>query len=98
MAFTIPLTLNGEAQAAAYVKATIARCDPTSTVIKLEVWTSQSSRTNGGEPVPSNWLPDDFAELAVLTTDMELQSNNPVDYGYKLLEASGEFPDATWNV
>ena len=27
MAFTLPLTINGEAQAAAYVKATIARCD-----------------------------------------------------------------------
>ena len=98
MAFTLPLTLNGEAQAAAYVKATIARCDTTTTVVKLDVWTTQASRTNEGKPVPSDWLPDDFVELAVLTTDMELQSNNPLDYGYKLLEASGMFPAATWNV
>ena len=25
-------------------------------------------------------------------------NSNPLDYGYKLLQASGEFPDATWNV
>ena len=31
-------------------------------------------------------------------TELELQADNPVDYGYKLLEASGEFPEATWNV
>jgi len=36
--------------------------------------------------------------LRSLATNMDLQAANPVDYGYKLLEASGEFPDATWNV
>ena len=98
MAFTLPLTLNGEQQSAAYIKAIIARCDPTSTVIKLEVWTSQTSRTNGGEPVPSNWLPTDFSEQPQLATIPDLQSNNPVDYAYQLLEDSGMFPTATWNV
>jgi len=28
----------------------------------------------------------------------DVESINPLDYGYKLLEASGEFPEATWNV
>ena len=28
----------------------------------------------------------------------DVESINPLDYGYKLLQASGEFPDATWNV
>lgn len=98
MAFTLPLTLNGEAQAAAYIKATLACADATRVVIKLLVWTSQASRTNGGEPVPSNWLPTDFSEQPQFTTISELQSNNPVDYAYQLLEASGMFPTATWNV
>lgn len=98
MAFTLPLTINGEQQSAAYVKATIARCDSVSTVIKLLVWTSQTSRTNGGEPVPSNWLPTDFSEQPQFATIPDLQSNNPVDYAYQLLEASGMFPTATWNV
>jgi len=98
MAFTIPLTLNGEQQTAAYVKAIIARCDSVSTVIKLLVWTSQSSRTNGGEPVPSNWLPTDFSEQPQFITDLDLQATNPIEYAYKLLEQSGEFPEATWNV
>ena len=98
MAFTLPLTLNGEAHTAAYVKATVAYSDSNTTAIRLQVWTSQASRTNGGEPVPSNWLSTNFIEQPQLTTVLDLANNNPIDYGYKLLEASGEFPDATWNV
>ena len=98
MAFTLPLTLNGELQAAAYIKATVAYANATKLVVKLTVWTSQTSRVSGGEPVPSNWLPRDFSEQPSLVPDLELVANNPVDYGYQLLEASGEFPDATWNV
>jgi hypothetical protein len=30
--------------------------------------------------------------------DMQLENTNPINYGYKLLEASGEFPEATWNI
>ena len=97
MAFTLPLTLNGELQAAAYIKATVAYADATKLVVKLTVWASQASRTNGKEPVPSNWLPSGFIEQPSLVPDLELVANNPVDYVYKLLEASGEFPDATWN-
>ena len=98
MAFTLPLTLNGEIYTAAYAKATLACADATRVVIKLQVWTSQASRTNGGEPVPSNWLPTDFSEQPQFATIPDLQSNNPVDYAYQLLEASGMFPTATWNV
>lgn len=98
MAFTLPLTLNGEIYTAAYVKAVVAYSDANITVIKLLVWTSQTSRTNGGEPVPSNWLPTDFSEQPQFTTISELQSNNPVDYAYQLLEDSGRYPDATWNI
>lgn len=98
MAFTLPLTLNGELQAAAYIKATVAYADAAQLIVKLTVWTSQTSRTNGGEPVPSNWLPSGFNELPSLVTDLELQANNPVEYGYILLEQSGQFPEATWNI
>lgn len=98
MAFTIPLTLNGEAQTAAYVKATLAYADATRIVIKLGVWTSQTSRTNGGQSVPDNWLPNGFSSLEVFATDLNLQAGNPVEYAYKLLEDSGRYPDATWNV
>ena len=98
MAFTLPLTLNGELYTAAYVKATVAYADATRLVIKLEVWTSQASRANGGEPVPSNWLPVSFSEQPQLATVLELPNDNPVDYAYKLLESSGLYPDATWNV
>lgn len=98
MAFTLPLTINGEAQAAAYVKATIARCDTQTTVVQLQTWTSQASRTNGGQSVPENWLPEGFISLVVLPTDLALQANNPVEYAYIMLEDSGKYPTATWNV
>jgi len=98
MAFTLPLTLNGEAQTAAYIKATVAYADAAQLVIKLTVWTSQTSRINGGEPVPSNWLPSGFTEQPSLVPDLELSANNPVEYVYKMLESSGLYPDATWNV
>ena len=98
MAFTLPLTINGEAQAAAYVKATISRCDTQTTVVQLQTWTSQASRTNDGQSVPDNWLPEGFSSLEVFATDLNLQADNPVAYAYSLLEASGKYPTATWNV
>ena len=98
MAFTLPLTLNGEEQAAAYIKATVAYADAAQLVIKLTVWSSQASRINGGEPVPSNCLPSGFTEQPSLVTNLELVANNPVEYVYKMLENSGLYPDATWNV
>ena len=98
MAFTLPLTINGELQAAAYIKATVAYADATKLVVKLTVWASQASRTNGKEPVPSNWLPSGFIEQPSLVPDLELVANNPVEYVYKMLENSGKYPEATWNV
>ena len=98
MAFTLPITLNGELQAAAYIKATVAYADATKLVVKLTVWASQASRTNGKEPVPSNWLPSGFIEQPSLVPDLELVANNPVEYVYKMLENSGLYPDATWNI
>lgn len=98
MAFTLPLTINGELQATAYIKATVAYADATKLVVKLTVWASQASRTNGKEPVPSNWLPSGFIEQPSLVPDLELVANNPVEYVYKMLENSGLYPDATWNI
>lgn len=98
MAFTLPLTLNGEAQAAAYIRASIRLSNSQRTVVQLEVWTSQASRQAGGQPVPHSWLPSGFNDIPQFPTDLELQNNNPVEYAYKLLEASNLFPEATWNV
>jgi len=91
MAFTTDLTVNGRTYPAAYVKATVARCDATTTVIKLQAWETQALREAG---VPAlNW-PNDLQVLNTAT----IPSDNPVAYGYNLLEASGEFPNATWNI
>lgn len=92
MAFLTPLEVAGRSYPSAYIKATIARCDITQTVLKLEAWETQALRQEG---VPAlNW-PNDLRSLA---TSMDLQADNPIAYAYTLLEASGEFPDATWNI
>ena len=92
MAFLTPLEVAGRSYPAAYIKATIARCDNKQVVIKLEAWETQELREQKVPPL--NWSND----LRSYETNLDLQSVNPVDYGYKLLEASGEFPDATWNI
>ena len=92
MAFLTPLTVNGRSYPSAYIKATIARCDTKQTVLKLQAWETQELRE---QDVPSLPYPND---LRSYETNLDLQSVNPVDYGYKLLEASGEFPEATWNI
>ena len=92
MAFLTPLEVAGRSYPAAYVKATIARCDTKQTVLKLQAWETQKLRETGVPPLA--WDND----LRSPTTELDLQAANPVDYAYKLLEASGEFTKAAWNV
>ena len=92
MAFLTPLEVAGRSYPKAYIKATIARCDTKQTVIKLEAWETQELREQKVSPL--NWDND----LRSPQTELELQADNPVDYAYKLLEASGEFTKAAWNV
>ena len=96
MAFTSQLTINGEQYSAAYVKAHIRHCDSQRTVVQLEVYTSQASRDAGAFPVPDSFLT--IPTLQQFQTDLNLQASNPVEYVYKMLENSGKYPDATWNV
>ena len=91
MAFTTELSVNGRNYPAAYVKATVATSSAQQTVLKLQAWETQELRE---QDVPSLPYPND---LRVVDT-ADLPSANPVDYGYQLLAASGEFPEATWNV
>lgn len=92
MAFITPLEVAGRSYPKAYIKATIARCDTKQTIIKLEAWETQELREAGVSPLA--WDRD----LRSPQTELELQADNPVDYAYKLLEASGEFTKAAWNV
>ena len=92
MAFLTPLEVAGRNYPAAYIKATIARCDTKQTVLRLQAWETQELREQKVSPL--NWDSD----LRSYETNLDLQSVNPVDYAYKLLEASGEFTEATWNV
>ena len=92
MAFTTPLVAHGYTYSQAYIKAHIAHCDAQRTVVKLTVWPTQADRENGAEPVRYD------NDLRQYQTDLALQADNPVAYAYALLEASGKYPTATWNV
>jgi len=92
MAFTTALAAHGYTYPAAYIKAHIMYCDSQRTVIKLTVWPTQADRTNGAEPVRYD------NDLRQFPTDLQMQADNPIAYAYTLLEQSGEFPEATWNV
>lgn len=96
MAFTTQLTINGEQYSAAYVKAYIRHCDAQRTVIQLGVYTSQAARNAGAQPAPDSFVT--INTLPQFETSLMLQADNPVDYAYQLLENSGSYPDATWNV
>lgn len=92
MAFITPLEVAGRNYPAAYIKVTVDRCDSKQTKLKLEAWETQELRERNVPPLP--WH-NDFRSLP---TALDLQADNPMDYAYKLLEASGEFTEATWNV
>lgn len=92
MAFVTALTAHGYSYPAAYMKAHIVFCDAQRTVVKLTVWPTQADRESGADPVRYD------SDLRQLATDLNLQADNPVAYAYTLLEASGEFAEATWNV
>ena len=92
MAFTAHLVAHGYTYAQAYIKAHIAHCDAQRTVVKLTVWPTQADRENGAEPVRYD------NDLRQYQTDLALLADNPVAYAYTLVQASGEFIDATWNV
>lgn len=92
MAFTTQLTAHGYTYNEAYIKAHLMHCDTQRTVVKLTAWPSQTHRDNGAEPVRYD------NDLRSFATDLDLQAANPVAYAYSLLENSGEFENAIWNV
>ena len=92
MAIINSFTSNGYTYSQAYIKAHIMYCDAQRTVIKLTVWPTQADRTNGAEPVRYD------SDLRQFPTDLQMQADNPIAYAYQLLEASGQFPEATWNI
>ncbi len=92
MAFTTPLVAHGYTYPQAYIKAHIAHCDAQRTVVKLAVWPTQADRASGADPVRYG------SDLRQFPTDLQMQADNPIAYAYTLLEQSGEFPEATWNI
>ena len=95
MAFITPITCQYTRQslAAGYCKAEVTLATAHITRIELTVWESQEARIE--HPNAPAFV---HKVVHVLTTESNLRSDNPVDYAYRLLQASGEFPDAVWNI
>lgn len=92
MAFTTPLTVNGRSYPAAYVRIRQVSTLRGNTLIEMEAWESQAERTADLPPLQWSESSQRFDWLA------SMRAENPVDYGYQLLQQSGEFQNATWNV
>jgi len=89
MAFTTPYELESGIQLpAAYVNITVNTSKALVTCI-CSVYASAETKEAGKPPITT--LYKQFAR-------QDMENINPLDYGYQLLEASGEFPEATWNI
>ena len=90
MAFRTSITTDrGQPLLHAYVKASIISSTAEGSLVKYDVWEDEVSRNSVATPVFS------FYRRYPLT---DLSCENPLDYAYQLADASGEWPDATWNV
>lgn len=90
MAFITPYEHNGFTFPEAYIKAIIENCDAQETKIKLLVYANLTCKTDGK---------DHIAELfKYFPSDLASWLGNPIEGVYNKLQASGEYPDATWNV
>lgn len=89
MAFTTSIELpSGLVAVDSYCSIQVNSSKPTVTVI-CDFYVSADYKAAGKPPITT--LYKQFAR-------QDVEAANPLDYGYKLLEASGEFPEATWNV
>ena len=91
MAFKTTVTRNRITLADAYCRAYVTLCTSDTVRVEVDIWDSAQSRKD----CPSE---PNFHDTHVFPIERELSSDNPLDYAYKMLEQSGKYPDATWNV
>ena len=92
MAFINNATAYGRDYPQAYIRVAACLINKQVTQISTEGWESQEQREDG-LPALSG-----IGQAYTLATNMDLNADNPIEYAYKLLEASGRFPEATWGV
>ena len=89
MAFTTPYELESGIQLpAAYVNITVNTSKALVTCI-CSVYASAETKEEGKPKV---------LEVYHQFPVEDKECSNPLDYGYQLLESSGLYPEATWNV
>ena len=92
MAFKTAITLaNGKFLENAYIRASIQSANKQRTIIRLEVWDSEELRSQ-------IQIPFRFETRVIQTTTAQVEKYNLIALAYQLLEESGEFPKAIWNV
>jgi len=92
MAFSATIKLdNGRTVTGAYCRATILRFSKEQGLIQISVWESVQAREQFYDPLGQQ-------TICIQSPDLDLEAANPIQYAYSLLEHTGQFPDATWNV
>jgi len=95
MAFSTPLVdERGVHYYTTYCRVHVIQCTKNETVVRVTGYKDASCAPTYDNP---GKMPV-FEQSIPLTTDMALQAANPISYAYVLLEQSGVFPQATWNI
>lgn len=93
MAFTSNMIASsGRTIENAYCKVVVHCADTSTITVIIKVWETSTER----QEFPSSPL-SEFESQHILNT-ASIENNNPVEYAYKLLEASEKFPEAIWNI
>ena len=90
MAFITPITLPRRFLPNAYIRASILQANTNRAELLLEIWDSQAQRA-------SLAIAPRIARR-IFEDPISIPNENASDYAYRLLEAGGEFPNATWRV
>jgi hypothetical protein len=91
MAFTTDLTIQGRVYPDAYIKIDYITSSTRGTSCVLTAWDSQAARD-------ANYAPLTWSNNLAVVPLTDITADNPIAYAYAQLEASGLYPDATWNI
>lgn len=86
MALSQEYTCNQYTYPNAYIKAHVGRSSTDQTTIMVYVWPTQADRTAERPPI--------YTDARTLPTDLNVASQNPIEYAYLLLKTTSEFASA----
>ena len=90
MAFKTAYTHNGFTYNEAYIKAYMLLCDAKQMTVGLDIYPNEQCRKDNFAPL--------LRDSRVFEAQIGNWTGNPLENAYDKLQASGEFPNAVWNI